>query len=191
MPTEPLTKRTVAFFDGQNLFNAAKEAFGYWFPNYDPICLAAALCRQRSWTLQQVRFYTGIPAPNAGDARTQFWNAKLAQLGRRGAYTFTRPLRHGNEKGIDVRIALDVVSCVLERRCDVALVFSQDQDLGEASDEARKISMQQGRWVKVASAFPVSSVATNKRGINGTEWLRIDRALYDSCIDPRDYRPRP
>lgn len=29
MPDEPLIKRTVAFFDGQNLFHATKEAFGY------------------------------------------------------------------------------------------------------------------------------------------------------------------
>jgi hypothetical protein len=136
-----------------------------------------------------VRFYTGIPAPTAGDRRTQFWNAKLAQLGRRGAFTFTRPLRHGSEKGIDVRLALDIVSCVFERRCDVALVFSQDQDLGEAADEVRKISKQQGRWVKVASAFPVSTIATKRRGINGTDWIPIDRSLYDSCIDLRDYRP--
>jgi len=191
MPAEPPVKRTVAFFDGQNLFNAAKEAFGYSFPNYDPICLAAALCKERGWGLQQVRFYTGIPAPTAGDRRTQFWNAKLAQLGRRGAFTFTRPLRHGSEKGIDVRLALDIVSCVLERRCDVTLVFSQDQDLGEAADEVRKISKQQGRWVKVASAFPVSSTAVNRRGINGTDWIRIERSLYDSCIDQRDYRPVP
>ena len=191
MPAEPLEKRAVAFFDGQNLFNAAKEAFGYQFPNYDPICLAAALCKQCGWDLRQVRFYTGIPAPAAGDRRTQFWNAKLAQLGRRGAFTFTRPLRHGSEKGIDVRIALDVVSTVLERRCDVALVFSQDQDLGEAADEVRKISQQQGRWVKVASAFPVSPGTANKRGINGTQWIHIERAVYDSCIDPRDYRPGP
>ena len=26
--------------------------------------------------------------------------------------------------------------------------------------------------------------------IDGTDWIRIDRALYDSCIDPRDYRPK-
>jgi hypothetical protein len=36
MPTEPGIKRAFAFFDGQNLFYAAKEAFGYPFPNYDP-----------------------------------------------------------------------------------------------------------------------------------------------------------
>jgi hypothetical protein len=73
----------------------------------------------------------------------------------------------------------------------VALVFSQDQDLGEAADEVRKISKQQGRWVKVAAAFPVSPIATNRRGINGTEWIRIERTLNDSCIDQRDYRPGP
>ena len=32
------------------------------------------------------------------------------------------------EKGIDVRIALDVVRTVLEGSCDVILLFSQDQD---------------------------------------------------------------
>lgn len=190
MPPEPQIKLAVAFFDGQNLFNAAKEAFGYQFPNYDPICLAAAVCRQCGWALRQTRFYTGIPDPRDNDPRTQFWSAKLAQLGRRGAYTFTRPLRHGNEKGIDIRIALDMVSCVLERRCDVALVFSQDQDLGEAADEVRKISQQQGRWLKVASAFPVSAQTTNSRGINNTQWIALDRAFYDTCIDQRDYRPK-
>lgn len=29
MPDEPPIKRTIAFVDGQNLFHAAKEAFGY------------------------------------------------------------------------------------------------------------------------------------------------------------------
>src|SRR5260370_17322732 len=102
MPAEPLIKRTVAFFDGQNLFNAAKEAFGYGFPNYDPICLAAALCGQRGWNLQQVGFYTGIPAPTSADPRTHFWNAKLAQLRRRGAFTFTQPLLHCNAHRLHV-----------------------------------------------------------------------------------------
>ena len=40
MPAEPSQKRTVAFFDGQNLFYAVKKAFGYNWPNYDPLALA-------------------------------------------------------------------------------------------------------------------------------------------------------
>jgi hypothetical protein len=32
---EPPVKRAFVFIDGQNLFHAAKEAFGYSYPNYD------------------------------------------------------------------------------------------------------------------------------------------------------------
>lgn len=35
MPPEPIVKRAVTFIDGQNLFHAAREAFGYIYPNYD------------------------------------------------------------------------------------------------------------------------------------------------------------
>ncbi len=40
MRVEPATKRAVAFIDGQNLFHAAREAFGYTYPNYDVMALA-------------------------------------------------------------------------------------------------------------------------------------------------------
>lgn len=40
MKVEPTVKRTVAFFDGQNLFHTAKQVFGYNFPNYDAGLLA-------------------------------------------------------------------------------------------------------------------------------------------------------
>ena len=39
---EPAIKRAIAFVDGQNLFYAAKEAFGYSYPNYDPDSLVSA-----------------------------------------------------------------------------------------------------------------------------------------------------
>ena len=29
------------------------------------------------------------------------------------------------------------------------------------------------------------------RGINGTDWIQIDRATYEACIGSRDYRPKP
>ena len=97
----------------------------------------------------------------------------------------------GEEKGMDVRLAVDVVRMAREKLYDVALIFSQDQDLSEAAVEVKAISMQQGRWIKVACAFPVSPTAENRRGINGTDWIKIDRAVYDACLDPNDYRPKP
>ena len=47
VPAEPPAKRAVAFIDAQNRFHAAKEAFGYRRPNFDPLKLARAITRPR------------------------------------------------------------------------------------------------------------------------------------------------
>lgn len=206
MAREPTSKRTIAFFDGQNLFHCAKSAFGYTFPNYDPVALARRICDQQGWELCGVRFYTGIPDSGDNPFWNHFWIAKGAQMGREGAYVFMRKLRYrnkqvrlpdgtihtfldGDEKGIDVRIALDVISLAHKREYDVALLFCRDQDLSEAADEIRLIAQEQRRWIKVASAYPYSPAA-RVRGINKTDWIPIDRATYDACVDTRDYRPK-
>ena len=129
-------------------------------------------------------------------------------MGRRGVHLFSRSLRYRNrrvclpdgseqtflyaeEKGIDVRIAIDVIRMAHHREYDVAVIFSQDQDLSEVADEIRVIASEQDRWIKVASAFPVSPVIPKQRGIDKTDWIPIERALYDACLDPRDYRGIP
>jgi len=95
----------------------------------------------------------------------------------------------GQEKGVDVRLALDIIGTAYQQTADVLLVFSQDQDLSEVADEIRQIAATQNRWLKISCAFPVSPVSNNRRGINGTDWIKIDRAMYDACLDPRNYRP--
>jgi hypothetical protein len=137
----------------------------------------------------------------------RFWMAKLGQMGRSGLHTYARALRYrnrlvplpsggvvstlvGQEKGIDVRIALDVVRLAQQNAYDVGIIFSQDQDLSEAADEVRLIAREQPRWIKLASAFPSSPTAKNDRGIDKTDWIRIDRKTYDSCLDTREYRPK-
>jgi hypothetical protein len=152
MSGQPPTNRAVAFVDGQNLFHAAREAFGYTYPNYDVAALAKLVCAQQGWNLVQVRT--------------------------------------GEEKGIDVRIALDVIALAHRREYDVALVFSQDQDLSEVADEIRTIAREQQRWIKIASAFPHRPTSRNPRGINKTDWIKIDRKTYDECLDRRDYRAK-
>jgi uncharacterized LabA/DUF88 family protein len=199
----PANPRAIAFVDGKNLFNAAKEAFGYIYPNYDVVKLAREVTSIGGWTLVQTCFYTGIPEP--GDARHVFWSNKLATLGRQGVVLFSRPLRYHQEqitlpdgsaskvrvpveKGVDVRLALDVVRLAFANRLDVAIIFSQDQDYSEAAKEIRAISKAASRWIKVVSAFPYSQSSSNKRGIELTDWIRIDKATFDRCIDPVDYR---
>jgi NYN domain len=94
-------------------------------------------------------------------------------------------------RGIDVRIALDVIRLAHRREYDVAVLFCRDQDLSELADEVRTISQEQNRWIKTASAYPYSAAVKNFRGIDRTDWIRIDRATYDACLDTRDYRPKP
>jgi len=203
MAKAPAVPRAIAFVDGQNLFHAAKEAFGYDFPNYDVVKLAREVASVGGWSLAQTRFYTGIPEPK--DPRHRFWSNKLAGMGRQGVVLFTRPLRYHPEevthpdgsastvripveKGVDVRLALDVVRLAFANRFDVAIVFSQDQDYSEAAKEIRAIAKATARWIKAVSAFPCSATSSNRRGIDLTDWIRIDRAIYDRCLDPVDYR---
>lgn len=208
MPAEPAVKRTIAFIDGQNLFHNVRVAFGYTFPNYDVQRLAEAVCASRGWTLARVQFYTGVPSATDNPFWHGFWANKLAMMGRRGVVVYSRPLVYrtktiqvpgfgpysfpsGEEKGIDVRLALDALDAAHRNEYDVAIVFSQDQDLSELASLIRLVAGLHGRWIKIASAFPVSKDATNRRGINRTDWCPIDKPSYDACIDPRDYRPKP
>ena len=208
MPMEPVSKRAVAFVDGQNLFHSAKESFGHTFPNYDIDALAREVCRQKAWSFHRVRFYTGVPDASDNSFWHSFWSEKLRAMRSHGVGVFSRSLRYrnrrvklpdgsmytfltGEEKGIDVRIALDVVRMARQGDFDVALLFSQDQDLSEVAAEVRVIARDNDRWLKIASAFPSSPTSRNKRGIDKTDWIPITRATYDSCLDSHDYRPPP
>jgi len=207
MAVAPSLPRAIAFIDGQNLFYAAKEAFGYAYPNYEPLCLSRTICKASGWELKEVYFYTGMPDEQDDAFWHHFWKSKLAQMGRAGINVFSRPLRYrnqtvklpdgipytflvGQEKGVDIRIALDIVRMARESVYDVCLILSQDQDLTEAVDEIKHIGAKDNRWIKVACAFPFSPTTKNKRGVDKTDWIKIDRAVYDACLDHRDYRPK-
>jgi uncharacterized LabA/DUF88 family protein len=196
----PAVKRAIAFVDGQNLFAAARDAFGVGTPCYRPALLAKRVAEREGWVLAEVRFYTGVPAKRDDPRLHAQWTAQLRRMRAEGVVVAARPLRRRRrrarlddgreveftvlqEKGIDVRIALDVVDAVLRGRCDVVLVFSQDQDFGELAQEVRVIAREQHRWVKIASAYPVGPGTRNTRGIDRTDWIHIDRRLFESCLD--------
>lgn len=206
---EPTIKKTVIFIDGQSLYRSVKEAFGYFYPNYDVKLLSEKICAGQGWQIKEMRFYTGVPDSQDDAFWYGFWNNKLTNMGQKGITIFSRALRYhnekwacpscnkihtslvGHEKGIDVRIALDVIRLAHEKLYDVAVIVSQDQDLSEVADEVRRISAEQNRWIKIASAFPISPTKKDNRGINKTDWIKIDREIYDACIDPNDYRNPP
>ena len=199
--------RVVAFFDGQNLYRSVKAAFGYTYPNYDPTKLSRLLCAKQNWQLESVRFYTGIPRPQDDPFWNTFWINKLANLGRQKVIVYKRYLAKREkeietpsgiisvpylvEKGIDVRLSIDIIRMALKGMYDIALIFSQDQDLSEVAEEIRNISKEKNMHIKIASAYPDNPDPSYGRGINKTEWLSLSKAEYDSCIDPVDYRQPP
>ena len=97
-------------------------------------------------------------------------------------------VRVSQEKGADVRIALDLVACTIRKEFDVAIFFSQDQDLFEAVQEIKRIAKSQGRWITIISTFPASKKNPKTRGINSTDWFPMDKdfmmhALIRETID--------
>src|ERR1035437_2775789 len=79
MALEPSPKRAIVFFDGQNLYHAARHAFGYTYPNFDPIALVSAVSKSHGWELAEVRFYTGVPDREDDPFWHHFWTNKLAR----------------------------------------------------------------------------------------------------------------
>ena len=203
--------RATAFFDGQNLFHSVKKAFGYSYPNYDAKLLAQTICDIKDWELTQTRLYTGIHSHTENPLWHHFWSTKIGIFNKRkNTFTYTRQLRYldkeirlpsgaseivrvADEKGIDVRIAIDAITAAFRGDCDVILLFSQDQDLSEVATKIRTINKAQGKFIRIASAYPKNRSRPHlNRGVDKTDWIPFDRDLYDPCIDPRDYfPPRP
>ena len=186
--------RTLVFIDGQNLYRLALRAYGggypYHWPSYDVMKLALVLVsRVPGRTLVEVRFYTGVPTRSQDADWHGFWNNKLRALQRQGVIVYRQDLSvRGQEKGIDVRLAAELVQATAEQLYDLAIIVSQDADLAPAVALAREIAQGQNRSLDFESAFPPVPGRRNF-GIPNTTWVSIDKATYDSCLDPADYRP--
>jgi uncharacterized LabA/DUF88 family protein len=189
-------KRVITFIDGQNLFYAAKKTFHYDYPNYDPALLSRVICNKHTdWKLVRTYFYTGVPDQKSDPARHCFWQnkkRKLLNTYQNDIVVYTRQLaEHGGfyqEKGIDVKIAIDMVHLAMKNEYDIAILFSQDRDFNEVVNVVGDISKSQNRNIKLFCAFPTSSCFRNKWGIQFMSSIKIDKQTYDSAVDPIDYR---
>jgi len=194
---------TIVFMDGQNLYRSAKDAwrlkrtsdtYVYTWPSYDVEKLATVLASKTSGrTLSQIRFYTGVPRSDQDAQWHDFWERKLEYLEKQGIEAYRgRINEHQQEKGVDVKISVDLIRLTYEKRYEVAIIVSQDRDFEPAIHLAKEIAKDQHRQLVFESHFPIGHGSHSDRGIPGTKWELIDKATYDACLDPRDYRmPAP
>jgi hypothetical protein len=87
-----------------------------------------------------------------------------------------------------VSLAIDLIRMTYEQAYEAAIIISQDADFGPAVKLAKEIAKAQGRYLYFESAFAAGGNATYDRGVPGTFWVAIDKAMYDTCLDPTDYR---
>lgn len=196
--------RTIVLIDGQNLYHLARSAWAsdsdiqnsaYSWPSYDVIKLAQALVAGTPGRrLTEVRFYTGVPNPGSGKVQKfwhEFWTNKLRDLRNRGVVVYRGRINAGGqEKGVDVSLALDLVQATYEGRYDCAIVVSRDTDFGPAVRMSKEIARMQGRKLTFESSYPLGAKSSSRRGIPGTLWVPITKSTYDACLDLTDYRPQ-
>ena len=187
--------RAIVFIDGQNLYHLARAAWGtgggiqaspYNWPSYDVAKLAAELVAQTPGrSLEKVFFYTAVARSGRWHA---FWTSKLRRLRNQGIAVTRGSVIQGREKGSDISLAIDLVTYAYEQEYDAAIIVSEDWDYAPAVRRAKEVAGKQGRTPTFESAFPV--VAGNRtRGIPGTRFFPIDKAVYDNCLEPSRYRP--
>ena len=193
--------RAIVFIDGQNLYHLAKAAWAprdarvphrYSWPSYDVQKLANRLvASQTNRTLAETRFYTGVPNPRHGKTQrlwANFWSNKIQALESMGVYVYRGTVsQSGQEKGVDVSLAIDLVRATYEQRYDTAIIVSQDSDFGPAVRLSKEIAREQGRVLSFESTFPMPDTS-RQRGVPGTIWSPLDKSIYDACHDTTDYR---
>ena len=188
--------RAVFFVDGSNLVHSCQRAFNEY--KLDVAKLVRSVCKARDWDLAEVRFYSGSPSKTIDPKGHARWTGQAESLRKAGITVVSRDLvyrdksvfgpngekrviKQASEKGIDVRIALDAVRAAYEQTADIYVFASQDQDLSEACREINRICQTQKRPSLIYSVFPSSEQAENKAGLRGTEFIKIDRNLYEEC----------
>lgn len=161
--------------DGANIYRAFRSAFGSG--RYSPVKLAAELAAGR--LLVSGHFYIAAVPQQMGTrlyADQQRFLMHLKQ--QQGLTLWTGRMAETNgrwyEKGVDVKIATDMVAMAYAGEYDVAILVSGDGDLVPAVHEVRRL----GRPVENAMVRARRSWHLIQES---SKFVEIDRALFDRC----------
>jgi NYN domain-containing protein len=111
----------------------------------------------------------------------------------KGVHTYPVPLRYeksghlwrGREKGVDVRIALDLLRLGQKGLYDVAIVVSEDSDLNEAINDVYELRDHE-RWIAVENALPWTT-NSHAKWLTARRKRRIDKMMFSRIEDRNIY----
>lgn len=201
-----MANRVVVFIDYQNAYRAARDAFHdhavdpHWAGQVHPTALGALITRlsgDQGRVLHQVRMYRGLPSSSKdpkgyGAARRQIaaWEKlpRVEVTARPLRYPWDYPATKPEEKGIDVKIALDFVMMAVRGEYEVGVLMSGDTDLLPALEEVVALD---GPTVEVAAWQPKAGHGQRlrlKKAPLHCHW--IGERAYKTIQDNTDYTSR-
>ena len=133
----PQNKRVYVYMDGSNFYWNLKET-GFANMNFKFKEFIDSLIGDRK--LEGIRYYIAQVRPIDGDEKSQKLHKKqqilFEKLKKAGVYIVRGKIRQigkvFTEKGVDVRIAIDLIEGAYENRYDEAVLISSDGDLTPA-----------------------------------------------------------
>lgn len=175
-------QRVVIFVDGSNFYHGLKKEITSPAVWVDYLRLFQILAEDRE--LKHIYYYSSpVNRESFGEeayqSQQKFFSRlkkhrdltlKLGRLEKRikdGVTTFT-------EKGVDVNIAVDMISMAYENRFDTAILVSGDGDFAVAISEVQKL----GKVVEVA--YPPSSKLFHLKQVCN-RFVPIDKLIIDQC----------
>lgn len=152
------TNRVIVFIDGNNFYYKLKEIIAIspkteilTLLNFDYVGFAKNLVKENSLT--EIRYYVGAVKRQNGLNREKseklYANQQklIANLQKQNipvilGNLIQHPDKTFHEKGVDVRIAVEMIRLARENKYDIAYLISSDTDLVPAVEEVKSFDKQ-------------------------------------------------
>jgi hypothetical protein len=199
-----LARDLIVFVDYMNTYKSARGAFGWegpdehWEGQVHPRSLGEVICdRCQDAVLRGVRVYRGRPSNKkdpkghaAFQRQASIWDkTHLVTLITRDLRYPEDPLQKAQEKGIDVLLALDLLTMAIDGRYEIGVLMSHDTDLVPALEKVAELGTVS---VAVAAWEPIDGSYGHRLRLHGPDiqchWLTHND--YLKIRDGRDYNQK-
>ncbi|MCB2199370.1 NYN domain-containing protein [bacterium] len=170
-------KRVAVFIDGSNFYNGLRDNVGRMDVDFHR--LGKLLAADSEGELLRIYYYNAKVDPDYDPdnhekqqrfithlAHTPYLTLRLGKLVYyqvRGEDTGRK--HYAVEKGLDVKLAIDLVRLAVNRACEVAVIVSGDKDLAEVVEYGKEMGLE-----VVSAFFP--------RGMSEQLATRADKVVY-------------